>query len=46
MATATNNNDQESTSISKAREQQQEQALINLRNLAENNTLSFMTKCN
>ena len=45
MTTATNNNGQESTSsIPSASEKQQEQALINLRNLAENDALSSMTK--
>ena len=42
ISTATNN--QGSTSIPSSREQQQEQALINLRNLAENNALSSMMK--
>ena len=41
ITTTTNNNDREITSSSSsAREQQQERALINLRNLAENNSLS------
>ena len=45
MTTATNNNNQESTSSTfSASEKQQEQALINLRNQAENNALSSMTK--
>ena len=45
MTTATNNNGQESiSSIPSASEKQQEPALINLRNLAENDALSSMTK--
>jgi hypothetical protein len=45
ITTATNNNNKESTSsTSSAIEKQQEQALINLRNLAENNALSSTNK--
>ena len=46
MTTATNNSNQESlsSSTSTTREHLQEQALIDQRNLAENNALSSMTK--